>query len=152
MIPILLEERKAGSDERRKMLDDELILIQEGLYTDSQDQSLWFYHQYLMCTFDPSLAAQSVAPSLSPDERLTYIQSEMSKLVEMLEGDEDSKWTYQALVQLAMLFHESASRLPPEAKSIKKWIASLKKLDPMREGRWIDLEESIRAFLESRIE
>jgi len=70
----------------------------------------------------------------------------------MLEGDEDSKWTYQALVQLAMLFHESASRLPPEAKSIKKWIASLKKLDPMREGRWIDLEESIRAFLESRIE
>ncbi|MCJ1250658.1 Rab geranylgeranyltransferase [Trapelia coarctata] len=141
LIPRLLDEANSSDVERETMLNDELTMIQEALYTDSHDQSLWFYHQYLMCTFDPALASQSMAPNLTPKERLEYIESEMEKLIEMLEDDDESKWIYQSLIQLTMLFKRCAGRLPTQVGSLLEWMASLRKLDPLRRGRWEDLEK-----------
>lgn len=118
-------------------------MIQEALYTDSHDQSLWFYHQYLMCTFDLALAGQSMAPRLLPEERSQYIESEMEKLIGMLEGDDGSKWIYQSLIQLMLLFKKCTGRLAPQAESMGDWMASLKRLDPVRKGRWEDLESGL---------
>jgi len=118
-------------------------LIQEALYTDSHDQSLWFYHQYLMCTFDPALTRQSIVPGLSPEERLQYIEWETEKLIEMLEDDDGSKWIYQSLIQLMLLFQKCAGWLPPQAESMRDWMASLRRLDPVRSGRWEDLENGL---------
>ena len=123
----------------------ELILIQEGLYTDSRDQSLWFYHQALMCTFDPAFASRSMAPNLSPNDRLAYIKSETDKLVEMLEDDNNCRWIYQALIQLAMLHKITSGSWPVPPESLHTWVVSLKTLDPLRHGRWVDLEQRIQA-------
>ncbi|MCJ1283491.1 Rab geranylgeranyltransferase [Xylographa opegraphella] len=140
-----LDELAACDDERRQMLDEELILIQEGLYTDSRDQSLWFYHQNLMCTFDPAFASRGMAPNLSQYERLTYIKSETDKLLEMLEDDRDCKWIYQALLQLAMLHKSTSGSWPVLFESLCAWVVSLQALDPLRHGRWADLAQRVRA-------
>ncbi|MCJ1400861.1 Rab geranylgeranyltransferase [Xylographa trunciseda] len=145
LIPRMLDELAASDDDRRKILDEELILIQEGLYTDSRDQSLWFYHQSLMCTFDPVLASHSMAPNLSKDDRLVYIKSETDKLLEMLEDDRDCKWIYQALIQLVILDKSISGSWPILPEIMATWVASLQALDPLRQGRWVDLEQSIRA-------
>ncbi|MCJ1392485.1 Rab geranylgeranyltransferase [Xylographa bjoerkii] len=162
LIPRLLDELAAGDDDRRKMLDEgisasnlhsnweliyhaELTLIQEGLYTDSRDQSLWFYHQSLMCSFDPTFASCSIVPNLSEYDRLAYIKSETDKLVEMLEDDDDCKWIYQALIQLAMLYKSTSGSWPVLPETIGTWVASLQALDPLRHGRWMDLGRRIGA-------
>ena len=162
LITRLLDELAASDDERRRMLDEgtsplhfrmtgklmyqaELILIQEGLYTDSRDQSLWFYHQSLMCTFDPAFASRSMAPNLSHYDRLFYIKSETDKLLEMLDDDRDCKWIYQALIQLAMLYRSTSGSWPVLAESISTWVASLQALDSLRHGRWADLKQHVRA-------
>jgi len=80
-----------------------------------------------------------MAPTLTPEERLQYIESEMEKLIEMLEDDDGSKWIYQSLIQLTMLFKKCASRLPTQAESLPQWMVSLRRLDPLRRGRWKDL-------------
>ena len=59
LIPRLLEEREADSEQRRTFFNAEFELITRALYTDPYDQSLWFYHQYLMSTLDPSSPTNS---------------------------------------------------------------------------------------------
>ena len=64
----------------------------------------------------------------------------MEKLIEMLEDDEDSKWMYSSLISLAMVYRRTAGQWPTQAEDMDVWMASLKRLDPLRSGRWIDLE------------
>lgn len=121
----------------------ELTWIQEGLYTDSHDQSLWFYHQSLMCTFDLTFADRSMAPNLQALERSSYVESEMEKLIEMLEDDQDCKWIYQALIHLSILYRDITGSWAAQSESIQMWMSTLKRLDPLRQGRWADLERRI---------
>ncbi|MCJ1472011.1 Rab geranylgeranyltransferase [Lambiella insularis] len=141
LIPRLLDELNASDAERRQLLNDELTWIQEGLYTDSHDQSLWFYHRTLMCTFDPTFTSRSMAPNLKVQDRLQYIESEIEKLVEMLEDDEDCKWIYQSLIQLNILYRDITGSWDPRSAALQTWMISLKRLDPLRQERWVDLEK-----------
>ena len=84
-----------------------------------------------------------MAPNLTPEEKLKYIECEMEKLTEMLEDDDGSKWIYQSLIQLIMLFKKCAGRLPRQAESLPEWMASLRRLDPLRRERWDDLERGL---------
>lgn len=121
----------------------ELSLIQEALYTDPYDQSLWFYHQYLMCTFDRHLCQDTMAPHLTPDQGLEYITGEVDKILEMLDGAEDCKWIYQSLIQLSTMYKASSGSWPDQAASIRDWLSELRKLDPLRTGRWTDLDRAL---------
>ena len=161
LIPRLLDERKADDTTRRSFLDKgsllrrfhvvqstdmtlELQLIQRGLWTDSNDQSLWFYHQYLMCNFDPEYASRSMASFLTTDERLRYVSKEFASLLDMLDGAEDCKWIYNALIQLSRLHRGLSDKWPVQEEQIYGWISQLRMLDPLRNGRWNDLEETLR--------
>jgi len=78
LILTILDEKAATDEERRQMLDGgklldctgrlenadylELELIHSALF-DPYNQSLWFYHQNLMCTFDLDVAKRSMAPN-----------------------------------------------------------------------------------------
>ena len=128
--------------------DAELELIQRALYTDSTDQSLWFYYQYLIGNFDPKYMADSIIPDLTLEEKKTYLKQEHDKTLEMLDGAEDCKWIYQLLIQLFMMQNALDSTWLTDVDQIQTWIAELRKLDPLRAGRWDDLDRKL-AFASS---
>ncbi|KAL1958141.1 hypothetical protein VTO42DRAFT_4996 [Malbranchea cinnamomea] len=139
----ILNERSASDEDRQKMLDDELRLIHRALI-DPYDQSLWFYHQYLMCTFDPTRAAESMAPNLKDAQRIEYLTREIDAIKEILEEEGDCKWIYQALIECTMLVSKLDGPLSDGVKhDISSWLSQLKRLDPLRMGRWEDLQKSI---------
>ncbi|RDW81089.1 Rab geranylgeranyltransferase BET4 [Aspergillus mulundensis] len=144
LIQRLLSEKSASDEERKQMLDNELELIHRAL-CDPYDQSLWFYHQNLMCTFDPSKSGQTMAPNLTRTERLGYIHREIEEIQEMLDGAEDCKYLYQALIDCTLLAARVEQRtLDGEQKTqVSAWLSELKKLDPLRAGRWLELEQSL---------
>lgn len=127
-------------------LTSELEIIQRALYADSNDQSLWFYHQYLISTFDPKYVDASIAPHLSLDQRLEYIGLEYSKVLEMLDGAEDCKWIYQSLIQISILYNTLSNDWPAPWDQIQSWIRELKRLDPLRIGRWHDIERGLKSY------
>ncbi|KAL4780735.1 hypothetical protein BJX76DRAFT_337218 [Aspergillus varians] len=140
----LLSEKSASDKERKQMLDDELGLIHRAL-CDPYDQSLWFYHQNLMCTFDPTKSSQTMAPNLTKIERLDYIRREIEEIQEMLDGAEDCKYLYQALIDCTLLAAR-VEETPPDGEQksqVLDWLSELKKLDPLRAGRWLELEQSL---------
>ncbi|KIX05305.1 uncharacterized protein Z518_06177 [Rhinocladiella mackenziei CBS 650.93] len=139
----ILDEENASDDERQKMLDEELELIHKALF-DPYDQSLWFYHQNLMCTFDPDQAARSMAPNLSNDQRLKYIASEKEYIEEVLEDAQDCKWPYQALIECTLLEAKlNKGMQKDDNRKIREWLDMLKTLDPLRKGRWLDMEQAL---------
>jgi len=139
----ILDEEKASDDERLTMLDEELDLIHKALF-DPYDQSLWFYHQNLMCTFNPDQAAKSMAPNLSTERRLTYLAAERDYIEEVLEDAQDCKWAYQALADCTLLEAKLRRGLQEDDKArILQWLTELKSLDPLRKGRWLDMEQSL---------
>jgi geranylgeranyl transferase type-2 subunit alpha len=122
----------------------ELSLIHQA-FIDPYDQSLWFYHQNLMSVFDPTMAERTMTPNLSSSERLEYIRSEIQEIQEMLDGAEDCKYIYQALIEYTMLASkvEGDSLSSDDREQILSWLSELKKLDPLRRERWLDFEKTL---------
>lgn len=120
----------------------ELELIQRAL-SDPSDQSLWFYYQYLICTFDPVYAHRSMAPNMTTEQRLAYVKRQLESVIEMLEFDEDCKWIYKGLIQLNVLHKTLSQKWLSQKSQIISWTHRLRELDPLRKGRWEDLERTL---------
>merc|ERR1711964_544982 len=112
LIPRLLRERGADDQAGQKFLDDELAFIRDGLNVGPEDQSLWFYHQFLASNIIDDASSQTIAPALSVDQRRSYIEREIDEIKDLLEDYTDVKWIYEALIQYA----QSLSRLGQQAK------------------------------------
>lgn len=84
-----------------------------------------------------------MAPTISNEQRLGYVSKEIENLLDMLDGAEDCKWIYQFLLQLSAIYKELSGEWPPERAKMSAWIAELHKLDPLRDGRWIDLRRNL---------
>lgn len=156
----LLGERGENAAARKEMLDQgtgivfmdrdetddgiELDLIHEALI-DPRDQSVWYYHQFLMTAFEPKTAAGSIAPDLSAEERKAYLDAELEYVLEALEGAEEVKWIYLSLIQLASSYKAVTSEWPQSVteSQVKKWVLELSALDPPRDRRWLDLRQSL---------
>ena len=96
-----------------------------------------------MCTFDPAYASQTMAPGLSNEQRVAYVTREVESLLEMLDGAEDCKWIYQALIELSLLRKRLNGEWPMQKDQLQNWIHHLHSLDPLRKGRWQDLEQGL---------
>lgn len=146
LIPRLLKERQAGIEDRKKFFDEEFELITRALYTDSYDQSLWFYHQYLMSTLDPANPhSKSILEPCTNEERVQYLEQEIDSVKEMLDGAEDCKYLYQALLEYSQRYLEvEGGNKFVTTKEMAQWLAELRKIDPLREGRWADLEVKVK--------
>ena len=140
LIPRLLSERHADHVARRAMLDSELELITRALYTDPYDQSLWFYHQFLLSTFDPANSRSvSILEPCGQDDRVKYLGQEIESVREMLDGAEDCKYIYQALLEYSERVLEIGGEDGSDTKAkMGEWLAMLKEIDPLRAGRWKD--------------
>lgn len=143
LIPRLLNERKAGDLERRRLLDEEFDMMRNALWTDASDQSLWFYHHWLMITLlEPSV---SILPNFTTEQRLDYAAAQIDDLKEMLDGAEDPKWIYNALIEYTLAICGLSQRPPngDERRDTNIWLSELRKLDPKRKGRWDDRQISL---------
>lgn len=110
-----------------------------------EDQSLWFYHQFLIYNIVDIPGPQTIAPALTDDERKSYVQQEIDEVNDLLEDYKNIKWIYEALFQYTL----ALSRLgEPAEKSVisnnlTDWLQKLRELDPQRSGRWTDLESHL---------
>jgi geranylgeranyl transferase type-2 subunit alpha len=144
LIPRLLNERKADDAARRKMLDEELELIQTAL-TDPFNQSAWDYHAFLMGTISPHSSVEGyVVRDFTNHDRVIYFEREMDRIKEMLDVDDDCKLIYQALLQYAAVYLdiEGGNRYVT-TKEMRDWLGKLRELDALRRRRWDDLEQKL---------
>ncbi|PBP22030.1 geranylgeranyl transferase type 2 alpha [Diplocarpon rosae] len=148
LIPRLLDERNANDTVRQQFLDDEFDLVVSAMYTDSYPyaQSAWFYYQFLMTTITDHVGHATITPNFTNDDRLEYVRKQLLILRDMLDGAEDCKWIYDALIEYSLAFCLMEAREPllEEKQDCRAWLAELRKLDPFRKGRWDDLEKSLR--------
>jgi geranylgeranyl transferase type-2 subunit alpha len=145
LIPRLLDERKAEGHHRRAMLNDELELIQNALI-DPNNQSPWFYHQFLMSTISPGIQQESaIVLDLTTAERVSYYEREIERIEEILETDDDCKWVYEALlrysIELNLLNNQTVQT---SVSKLRLWLSKLRQLDSFRTGRWDDLQHELQ--------
>ena len=117
-------------------------MIRRALYADPDDASIWSYHQYLMGNLDPK--STSMVPDLASEERLTYLQTELDNIRELLGEETDCKWIYQSLIQLARTIKAVGQEWPVNESLIRVWIGELKRVDSLRIERWNDLEQGLQ--------
>lgn len=97
-----------------------------------------------MCVFDPSMADRTMAPHLTTSDRLQYLRDEVEVIQEMLDGAEDCKYIYQALIECTLLASKVSGRLSDRDRDqILSWLSELKQLDPLRRERWLDFEKTL---------
>ncbi|KAL9534889.1 Geranylgeranyl transferase type-2 subunit alpha [Sphaerulina musiva] len=163
LLPQLLHERAADDSARKQAYDEEFALITKALYTDPYDQSLWCYHQYLMSALEEhNPHAPMILQRLHTFDRIQYLAREISNIRDMLDGAEDCKYIYQALLEYSRRFLELAERdhgggddekvstnttttTVASAEDLTGWLAELQKIDPLRQGRWRDLERKLKS-------
>ena len=85
-----------------------------------------------------------MAPNLGTSERLQYLRNEIDAIQEMLDGAEDCKYIYQALIEVTLLVSKvTGSLVPKDRDQILSWLSELKQLDPLRQQRWLDFEQTL---------
>lgn len=141
IIPELLRRRQATNEARRKLFDDELGLICTAINTDPFDQSIWYYHQYLMSTLAPGCAQdRKIVLDLNNIDRQKYYMHEIEYIREILEDEEDCKWIYESLLDLAAVYLEvDAGTKAFTTVEMRSWLDQLRRLDPLRNGRWAEV-------------
>lgn len=109
---------------------------------DPEDQSLWYYHQFLVLGVVESRASGAIAPHLASTDRRLYLSTEIASIRELLEDYPDVKRVYEALVEYSIALWQLDGRLPrqEEREDVAGWLGKLRALDPKRNGRWDDLE------------
>ena len=120
----------------------ELQQIREAINVGPEDQSLWYYHQFLVL----NLVAPDKHPAMTPDftreDRVAYLTREIDEIKELVEDYDDVKLIYEALFEYTIYYSQLEERqpAPSERADLVAWLRKLRELDPMRNGRWADLE------------
>ncbi|PNY25049.1 Geranylgeranyl transferase type-2 subunit alpha [Tolypocladium capitatum] len=145
LIPRLLAERGADANSRKGFLDAELTLVRNALNVGPEDQSLWYYHQYLLLNLAEVRDHPAIAPRLAMYDRKLYVTDEITNIRELLEDYTDIKWIYEALIEYTLALCQLDSR-PLDSlqrEDVAHWLGKLRDLDPKRSGRWGDLETEL---------
>lgn len=143
----VLDERNADDATRRKFLDDELELVREALNVGPEDQSLWYYHQFLVSQIaDHQGRATTMAPALTLSDRSNYLRREIDEIKDLLSDYQDVKWIYEALLEYSLALGRLEQDKPRESGGdAQVWLEKVRALDPMRRGRWADIEGQLQS-------
>ena len=123
----------------------ELRLIGDALNVGPEDQSLWYYHQFLMLNLAHADGKESFTPGLAQEERIAYVKDEIVNIKDLLEDYADVKWIHEVLVEYTVALARLQGRRPDgqETEDLRAWLGKLRTLDPMRNGRWDELEKQL---------
>jgi geranylgeranyl transferase type-2 subunit alpha len=159
LIPRLLSERKCGRQERMDFLEDELELLKRNISTNPHDQSLWFYHRWLIYsnTITPDRdTPNAISPFMSRGTKLLMLAAEIDTLQDLLEAHAECKYILKALVEYVGLL-QRVREDPRDPEDVEEgeewtaddeekrrvdrrvWLAKLVSIDPMRKGRYQEI-------------
>lgn len=126
-------------------MHSELALIREALNVGPEDQSLWYYHQFLMLDLIEHVGRPTITTNLIDEERLSYMTREIVDIKDLLEDYDDCKLIYERLIDYtaALATLEGRQSREDEKVDLRVWLSKLRELDPMRNGRWDDLEKGL---------
>lgn len=116
-----------------------------ALNVGPEDQSLWYYHQFLVHAVRNATGDGPIVSKLLVEERLRYLNNEIDFVQELLEDYSGVKWIYEALVEYTLAAdHATNNKLQQANKTLLiGWLGRLKELDSKRHGRWLELEKTI---------
>lgn len=99
-----------------------------------------------MTTLTDYVGHATITPNFTNADRIEFVTRQLEILKDMLEGAEDCKWIYIALIEytVALIRMEEGDGEPDARQNCRIWLAELRKLDPFRSGRWDDLEKSLK--------
>ncbi|TGJ79846.1 hypothetical protein E0Z10_g8903 [Xylaria hypoxylon] len=145
----VLNERRADGGARTTFLDTELNLVQDALNVGPEDQSLWYYHRYLISQVIGSEGNATITPNLTGGQKMSYLKQEVEFIRDLLQDFPDIKWPYEALVNYTLALRKLQPGAGGEGQEgdPKFWLSKLRKLDAMQTGRWNDVERDIERQL-----
>lgn len=84
----------------------------------------------------------TITPHFSHEERITYAARELDDIKDLLLDYDDVKWIYEALLEYTIAVAKMEERPLEEEEVVdaRAWLVKLRELDPMRSGRWDDME------------
>ncbi|KAJ2372369.1 Rab geranylgeranyltransferase [Coemansia sp. RSA 2607] len=131
LLPSVLQ--RCTDDERKKMMDDEIELIINAIYTDPEDQNAWLYHEWLL----------DIQPSRK--EKCALLRDKVSKIRELLEIEDDSKRPLIELVETLVALDglEPGSVTDAEKTECFDTLTRLKVLDSYHINKYIDTESML---------
>lgn len=123
----------------------ELALIREALNVGPEDQSLWYYHQFLMLDVIDQSGQPTITSDLTIPDRKSYITREIVDIKDLLEDYDDCKLLYERLMDytLELVTLEKRQLTADEKTALKSWLVKLRELDPLRTGRWNDIQQRL---------
>lgn len=124
------------------MRTTELDQIREALNVGPEDQSLWYYHQFLVLNLVTPEKHPAMTTGFTTQDRVAYLTREIDEIKELLEDYDDAKLIYEGLFEYTLYLCQLEGRAPDDSEraDLVAWLGKLKQLDPMRNGRWADLE------------
>lgn len=117
--------------------------IRNALNVGPEDQSLWYYHQFLVLNLVAPGQHPAMTLNFTREDRVAYLTREIDEIKELLEDYDDVKLIYEGLFEYTLYLCQLEERQPDEIEraNLVAWLGKLKQLDPMRNGRWADLEK-----------
>lgn len=110
-----------------------------------EDQSLWYYHQFLMLDLIESADRPTITGKLTMEERAVYLKHEIADIKDLSEDYNDCKLIYEKLVEYTAALSILEGRQPSSDEKAEQeaWLLKLRELDPMRQGRWNEVEKDL---------
>ncbi|KAJ2721975.1 Rab geranylgeranyltransferase [Coemansia sp. Benny D115] len=132
LLPGVLQ-RCASDEERKSILDKEIDMIINAIYTDPDDQNAWLYHEWLL----------DIQPGT--EERCALLRAKVTAIREILELEDDSK---RPLIELVEAFIALSEQSPESVSDAEKSecvevLGRLKILDPYHIERYRDTESML---------
>lgn len=114
--------------------------MDRALNVGPEDQSLWYYHQYLMSNVTIEKQSDGIVPHLSQEECVAAIDREIEFIEDLLEDYDDIKWIYEALLGYTVAKCKLQKESPEKyTRALSEWLSNIKSLDHQRAQRWNDL-------------
>ncbi|KAK6500947.1 Rab geranylgeranyltransferase [Arthrobotrys conoides] len=149
LIPRVLTERGATAEERRTFLDGELGEMQTAVYTDPYDQSIQLYNHWLLLESCSSKSTSHVFPLTDPQKSETLLRA-LEWMRELLDEEPDCRLLLEEMIFVGGLLRdvgetEEGEEVDREGikQDMQSWLEKLMEVDPMRGGRWREMQERL---------
>ncbi|KAI0313624.1 rab-protein geranylgeranyltransferase [Amylostereum chailletii] len=144
----------SGKLDKETSIQQEFDLVQNAMFTDPNDQSVWLYHRWLIGSGQPYLRCGNRGPCsniscpLGDDRAL--LEREIELIQVLLDEQPDSKWCMECLVHYKQLLLRNHSPsfdrdgLETIRQDCLQLLKQLEDIDPARKQRYRDIATDLK--------